>query len=114
MWNLMRWVSPRAIKETFVPPTDYRYPFMQPDGDRRPRLTRPGRPGLPCAAARTAARRLRRQPGDALELLLCRLEEPLGRAEVAQDRPPARGADPLERVEDRLERARVAALAVEA
>jgi 1-pyrroline-5-carboxylate dehydrogenase len=27
-WNLMRWVSPRAIKETFVPPTDYRYPFM--------------------------------------------------------------------------------------
>ena len=28
MWNLMRWVSPRTIKETFVPPTDYRYPFM--------------------------------------------------------------------------------------
>jgi 1-pyrroline-5-carboxylate dehydrogenase len=27
-WNLMRWVSPRSIKETFVPPTDYRYPFM--------------------------------------------------------------------------------------
>jgi 1-pyrroline-5-carboxylate dehydrogenase len=27
-WNLMRWVSPRAIKETFVPPTDYKYPFM--------------------------------------------------------------------------------------
>jgi 1-pyrroline-5-carboxylate dehydrogenase len=27
-WNLMRWVSPRAIKETFVPPDDYRYPFM--------------------------------------------------------------------------------------
>ncbi|HEV8356536.1 MAG TPA: aldehyde dehydrogenase family protein, partial [Gemmatimonadales bacterium] len=26
--NLIRWVSPRAIKETFVPPTDYRYPFM--------------------------------------------------------------------------------------
>jgi 1-pyrroline-5-carboxylate dehydrogenase len=26
--NLMRWVSPRAIKETFVPPTDFRYPFM--------------------------------------------------------------------------------------
>jgi 1-pyrroline-5-carboxylate dehydrogenase len=33
MWNLIRWVSPRTIKETFVPPTDYRYPFMQPDGD---------------------------------------------------------------------------------
>jgi 1-pyrroline-5-carboxylate dehydrogenase len=28
MWNLIRWVSPRTIKETFVSPTDYRYPFM--------------------------------------------------------------------------------------
>jgi 1-pyrroline-5-carboxylate dehydrogenase len=28
MWNLMRWISPRTIKETFVPPRDYRYPFM--------------------------------------------------------------------------------------
>jgi 1-pyrroline-5-carboxylate dehydrogenase len=26
--NLMRWVSPRAVKETFVPPTDYKYPFL--------------------------------------------------------------------------------------
>ena len=26
--NLVRWVSPRSIKETFVPPKDYRYPFM--------------------------------------------------------------------------------------
>jgi 1-pyrroline-5-carboxylate dehydrogenase len=26
--NLIRWVSPRVIKETFVPPTDYRYPHM--------------------------------------------------------------------------------------
>ena len=26
--NLVRWVSPRAIKETMVPPTDYRYPHM--------------------------------------------------------------------------------------
>jgi 1-pyrroline-5-carboxylate dehydrogenase len=26
--NLLRWVSPRTIKETFVPPIDYRYPFM--------------------------------------------------------------------------------------
>ncbi|NOZ94175.1 MAG: L-glutamate gamma-semialdehyde dehydrogenase [Acidobacteria bacterium] len=26
--NLLRWTSQRAIKETFVPPTDYRYPFM--------------------------------------------------------------------------------------
>jgi 1-pyrroline-5-carboxylate dehydrogenase len=28
LWNLIRWVSPRTVKETFVPPTDYRYPFM--------------------------------------------------------------------------------------
>ncbi len=26
--NLMRWTSARTIKESFVPPTDYRYPFM--------------------------------------------------------------------------------------
>ena len=26
--NLHRWVSPRTIKETFRPPSDYRYPFM--------------------------------------------------------------------------------------
>jgi len=26
--NLIRWTSPRVIKETFVPPTDYRYPHM--------------------------------------------------------------------------------------
>lgn len=26
--NLLRWVSPRLIKETFVTPTDYRYPFL--------------------------------------------------------------------------------------
>ena len=26
--NLIRWVSPRTLKETLVPPTDYRYPFM--------------------------------------------------------------------------------------
>jgi 1-pyrroline-5-carboxylate dehydrogenase len=34
MWNLIRWVSPRTIKETFVPATDYRYPFMSPDGGK--------------------------------------------------------------------------------
>jgi 1-pyrroline-5-carboxylate dehydrogenase len=28
MLNLLRWTSARAIKETFVPPTDYKYPFM--------------------------------------------------------------------------------------
>jgi 1-pyrroline-5-carboxylate dehydrogenase len=26
--NLVRWVSPRTVKETFVPPEDYRYPFL--------------------------------------------------------------------------------------
>lgn len=29
--NLLRWVSMRTIKETFVPPTDYRYPFLGED-----------------------------------------------------------------------------------
>ena len=26
--NLLRWVSPRTIKETFVPAKDYKYPFL--------------------------------------------------------------------------------------
>ena len=26
--NLLRWTSPRTIKENFAPPTDYRYPHM--------------------------------------------------------------------------------------
>lgn len=29
MQNLLRWVSPRTIKETFVTPIDYRYPFLK-------------------------------------------------------------------------------------
>jgi 1-pyrroline-5-carboxylate dehydrogenase len=28
IFNMLRWVSPRSIKETFVPPTDHRYPHM--------------------------------------------------------------------------------------
>ena len=28
MWNLIRWVSPRTVKENFNPPTDWRYPFL--------------------------------------------------------------------------------------
>jgi 1-pyrroline-5-carboxylate dehydrogenase len=28
VWNLTRWLSPRALKETFVPATDHRYPHM--------------------------------------------------------------------------------------
>jgi 1-pyrroline-5-carboxylate dehydrogenase len=31
LWNLIRWVSPRTVKETLVPPTDYRYPFLADD-----------------------------------------------------------------------------------
>ncbi|MEY3052683.1 MAG: hypothetical protein RLY31_2468 [Bacteroidota bacterium] len=29
VWNLLRWVSPRTIKENFVSPIDFRYPFME-------------------------------------------------------------------------------------
>jgi len=29
--NLLRWVSPRTIKENFLPPEDYRYPFLEKD-----------------------------------------------------------------------------------
>ena len=32
VWNLLRWLSPRSIKETFTPPTDHRYPHMGPSG----------------------------------------------------------------------------------
>ncbi|MGV3586572.1 MAG: L-glutamate gamma-semialdehyde dehydrogenase [Adhaeribacter sp.] len=31
VFNLIRWTSTRTIKETFVPPVDYRYPFLQPE-----------------------------------------------------------------------------------
>jgi 1-pyrroline-5-carboxylate dehydrogenase len=32
IWNLLRWVSPRALKETFVAATDHRYPHMGTPG----------------------------------------------------------------------------------
>jgi 1-pyrroline-5-carboxylate dehydrogenase len=32
--NLIRWVSPRVIKETYAPATDHRYPFMEDDHER--------------------------------------------------------------------------------
>jgi 1-pyrroline-5-carboxylate dehydrogenase len=41
MWNLIRWVSPRTIKETFVPPRDYRYAFL----DTQDTDGAPGGPG---------------------------------------------------------------------
>jgi 1-pyrroline-5-carboxylate dehydrogenase len=28
VWNLLRWVNTRSIKENFLPPTDYKYPFL--------------------------------------------------------------------------------------
>jgi 1-pyrroline-5-carboxylate dehydrogenase len=31
MWNLTRWTSPRAIKETLIPARDYRYPWLKSD-----------------------------------------------------------------------------------
>ncbi|MBK7582860.1 MAG: L-glutamate gamma-semialdehyde dehydrogenase [Myxococcales bacterium] len=31
LWNLIRWVSPRTVKETLAPPTSWRYPFLAPD-----------------------------------------------------------------------------------
>src|SRR5436190_1951219 len=43
MINLLRWVSPRTIKETLVPPVDYRYPFLtdeNPDGEAKKGATK--------------------------------------------------------------------------
>jgi len=34
--NLIRWTSPRVIKETYVPPRDHRYPYMDTDPTDRP------------------------------------------------------------------------------
>lgn len=34
-WNLIRWVSPRSVKENFNPPQDYRYPFMLEDKEKK-------------------------------------------------------------------------------
>ncbi len=31
LWNLVRWVSPRAIKENLAPPTSWKYPFLAPE-----------------------------------------------------------------------------------
>jgi 1-pyrroline-5-carboxylate dehydrogenase len=31
LFNLLRWVSPRTVKETFIPARDYRYPFLEAD-----------------------------------------------------------------------------------
>jgi 1-pyrroline-5-carboxylate dehydrogenase len=29
LFNMIRWVSPRTIKENFIPPTDFKYPYME-------------------------------------------------------------------------------------
>ena len=60
MWNLIRWVSPRTIKETFVPPTDYRYPFMVPGrglGAKASWLSRAARSPISSRSRRTGAGR---------------------------------------------------------
>ena len=36
LWNLIRWVSPRTIKETLAPPTDWKYPFLDADPRDKP------------------------------------------------------------------------------
>src|SRR5262249_12870862 len=51
--NLLRWVSPRAIKETFVPATDFRYPSMR--RGEEPRRERPRRPARGLCTARDLA-----------------------------------------------------------
>jgi 1-pyrroline-5-carboxylate dehydrogenase len=33
MWNLIRWATPRTVKETFIPPRDYRYPYLDSPQD---------------------------------------------------------------------------------
>src|SRR5204862_6605883 len=38
--NLIRWTSPRVIKETYAPPTDHRYPYMDAEPTDRPSPTR--------------------------------------------------------------------------
>jgi 1-pyrroline-5-carboxylate dehydrogenase len=38
--NLLRWASPRTIKENFVPPEDYRYPFMESENPLRALMAR--------------------------------------------------------------------------
>ncbi len=35
MWNLIRWMSVRSIKENYNPPTDYKYPFMEKCTDKK-------------------------------------------------------------------------------
>ena len=111
MWNLIRWVSPRTIKETFVPPTDYRYPFMVPirpvrsleralatragpRGQRRCGTTHDSSRGRPCAAARRSAARSSPAAGHAFELLLRRGEE---RARPSRSGASARAAAPARR-----------------
>src|SRR5580765_1043392 len=59
-------------------------------------------------------RRLRRNPRHALELLLGRLQQPVRRSEMVQQRTPPDRADALQLVEDRAEGLRLTPLPVEA
>ena len=53
MWNLIRWVSPRTIKETFTPPTRLPLPVPMADDARTVESRHvPGDGALPCASVR--------------------------------------------------------------
>ena len=75
MWNLIRWVSPRTIKETFVPPTDYRYPFMAATGaDRLRSAVACTRWATSSTRSRSSSRRSPRSSSRALGLaVVCHL-----------------------------------------
>ena len=109
--DLRRWVEVESARRTLAE-------RATTDGqgharNDRPSALRQAPPGLVQLRV-DRARRPRREARHALELLLRRGQERLGRAEVPQDRPPSRGPDPLEVVEDRLEGAGVSAPAMEA
>lgn len=48
--NLIRWTSARTIKETFDPPRDYKYPFLEPDADAAEAAEASSRNGAKTAA----------------------------------------------------------------
>ena len=92
----------------------------------RERITRQAAPGPTCGSPDKylspagfvqlgvdTARRLGRYARDAFKLLFGRLQHPLGRPEVLQQRPAARRPDALDLVEHRLACGRIAALPVE-
>jgi 1-pyrroline-5-carboxylate dehydrogenase len=49
-YNLLRWVSPRSIKETFTPATHYAYAWNQPDAENEPSVDVGSAPSRPTPA----------------------------------------------------------------